>query len=190
MKKQTEPISYLLIFLVAISLISTILFYFLPYIRKSQDETKVNLIYNKLFGSKDSLIEAVRKAILTGEQTRIDAAFEVNWNITSKTIEVTFYSSVSPFSDNNAWVLIEGCTKQVCYFGLDPFYKIEGKARKIEDTYEITYRLTAIDVKQDNKDLKINFIPSKNLWTSRFAIVSLRNFDASTNTYNIFIDVS
>jgi len=142
MKAVSEIISYLLITLLVVGLISFILSWGLPYLQKRQDEMKINVIYNTLFSdlSGKSLPSAIGE-ILRGISSYVKVGgFDGNWNATNNEIIFSFTSKASPVNSND-WVLIYGCAKDVCNFPQEPFYSVEVYSQKISDYFVVKYKL-------------------------------------------------
>jgi hypothetical protein len=181
MKTQQEAISYLLIFLVAIALISTIIFYYLPYIRKSEEKIRIKNIFERMFNKEieNSVVNAL-KSILQGESSkRVDIGYDVIWTFSSNSIEAKFLISSDPPSiPNDEWIFLEGCNKDVCYIGLDLFYKAEIKSKRVSNGYEVSYRLSLPNnLKSEDKNLNIVLIPEKQTFSSKQLVFTLIKFE-------------
>jgi len=190
MKIQQEVISYLLIFLVAITIVSIIIYYYLPYIKKMQDEIKVKTIYSRIFDRslENSLTRSLQKVIFLKEITKTEIGYDVVWSLTSKSIEAKFYSSVCPTIPNDQFVLLDGCTKDECHINADLFYKVEVKSKKVENECEITYRLSiANNLKLQDKNVIISFVFQRSQFSSKYLMLSLSREEVIGN--NIYYDI-
>ena len=190
MKLQQETISYLLIFLIAIAIVSVIIYYYLPYIKKMQDEIKVKTIFSRIFDRslESSLAKSLQKVIFLKEFSKVEIGYDVFWNLTSKSIEAKFYSSVCPTNPNDQFVFLDGCTKSECYVNVDLFYKVEVKSRKVENECEITDRLSLVDnLKLQDKNVIISFVFPISQFSSKFLMLSLSREEIIGN--NIYYDI-
>jgi hypothetical protein len=192
MKFQQEIISYLLIFLLTIFLISLTIYFYLPQIKKIQDDIKVKTIFKNMFDRsiENSLASSLQRVINLNGISRVDTGYDVYWNITQKSIEAKFYSLVCPTEPNDNFVFIDGCVKSVCYLGLDLFYNVEVKSRRLQDECEITYRLTLVNnlkSEDQNYNITISFIPSQQNFSSKYLVLSLVRKEYIGNS--IFYDI-
>ncbi|MEM5828173.1 MAG: hypothetical protein QW197_01550 [Candidatus Aenigmatarchaeota archaeon] len=138
----SEILSFILIALLVVSLISLILSWGIPYLQKRQDEMKVNIIYQTLFNdlSESSVQAALRRILIAKSGSERVGGYDGSWNVTQNTITFSFSSKVSPVSPGN-WVAIYGCLKDVCEFPKEPFYVVEVYSEKVQDVYRVSYRL-------------------------------------------------
>lgn len=157
MKLVSEIISYILITLLVISLIAFILSWGLPYLQKKQDEMKINLIFNSLFGeeSATSIPSALKKILITKSSERI-GGYDGVWNITGRSITFSFVSRVSPVNSEE-WITIYGCVKDACQFLLEPFYEVQARSERADGNFRVFYRVVLKNLIIDNINYTVIF---------------------------------
>jgi len=182
MRAVSEIISYLLIALLVIGLISFILSWGLPYLQKRQDEMKINVIFNNLFSdlSEGSLPSAIKRILISRSGYEKVGGFDGSWNVTNNEIIFTFASKVSPVNSKD-WVLIYGCVKEVCNFPQEPFYSVEVSSQKISDYFVVKYKITLRKITYFDDVYTLNF--SSNFYsTSKYIFIEFDRIDEVAKT--------
>lgn len=180
MRGVSEIISYILIALLVISLISFILSWGLPYLEKRQDEIKTKAIFNHLFNEdSSSSIPTILKRVITLRTSERVGGYEGFWEISNKSITFSFLSKFSPVDSQN-WVTVYGCLKNVCEFLLEPFYEVQVLSERSEDKYLVRYRILLKNVKIEDNVFEIKF--DKAVYSSsRFITISFVRRDDISN---------
>jgi len=177
MKGVSETISYLLIVLLVVGLISLILSWGLPYLQKRQDEIKNNVIFNSLFNelSENSLPSALKRILIARSGYEKVGGFDGSWNVTNDEIIFSFVSSVSPVSPGD-WIIISGCNKNLCEFPKEPFYSIEASSQKFDKYYIVRYKLKLKDITYFNDIYTLRF-SSLFYSTSKYIFIEFEKID-------------
>lgn len=157
MRLISEIVSYILITLLVVSLISFILSWGLPYLQKKQDEMKVNLIFNSLFseGSSASVPSVLKNILITKTAGKV-GGYEGVWNVSANFITFSFISRTSPINSAN-WITIYGCAKNLCEFLLEPFYEIQVRSERVNGRFVVFYRIILKDIIINGQAYKIMF---------------------------------
>lgn len=180
MKVVSEIVSYILIILLVISLISFILSWGIPYLQKRQDEMKVRSIFNSLFDDHSSTsIPALLKKILIVKSVEMIGGYEGFWNVSDRYITFSFFSRFSPLNSDD-WITIYGCLKDVCEFPLEPFYEVQAISERIEDTYLVRYRVVLKKININDRIYEIKFENSLYL-NSKYISISFNRKDDINN---------
>ena len=177
MKAVSEILSYLLITLLVIGLISFILSWGLPYLQKRQDEMKINVIFNNLFSdlSEGSLPSAIKRILIARSGYEKVGGFDGSWNVTNNEIIFTFVSKASPVNSND-WVLVYGCAKDVCNFPQEHFYSVEVSSQRISDYFVVKYKLVLKKITYFGDVYSLRF--SSNFYsTSKYIFIEFDKID-------------
>lgn len=183
MRGISEIVSYILIALLVVSLISFILSWGLPYLEKRQDEIKTRVIFNHLFNDESSTsIPVALKKVITLRTTERVGGYDGLWNIEPKSITFSFLSRASPVDSSN-WITIYGCTKNICDFLLEPFYEVQALSERSGDRYFVRYRILFKNIRIEERVFEIRFDKTSSSSSKYITISFLRRDDTNNIIY-------
>ncbi len=168
MKAQSEPLGYLLIIALSIFLISSALYWGVPWIQKNIDNQKILKYYDECCNSLNSksLPNILKDVIFQKTEKVYYTSIDGTWNIYDNSITLKFFSKAEFFNPQDKWIFIDGCNKDICNFGLDPFYSIYAMSKKLGDVYEIIFNITLKKIKYENNIFEIKLLSEKTTYSN------------------------